>query len=141
MALLKPGRALRPWCPSSLEVAVIRTRKWSRRLVALVTTAALAGCTSTAQDPGRPQASSSDTATHRVETTKMAQLVDAFFEKDAADAFRNRQALVISVDGHLVLERYWDSTATTSGNIESVGKTILSTLIGIALEEGSLRSL
>jgi CubicO group peptidase (beta-lactamase class C family) len=71
----------------------------------------------------------------------MAQLVDAFFENDAADAFRNRQALVISVDGHIVLERYWDSTATTSGNIESVGKTILSTLIGIALEEGSLRDL
>jgi CubicO group peptidase (beta-lactamase class C family) len=103
--------------------------------------AAVAGCTSTAQGPAQSQASSSSTATHRVDTAALAKLVDLFFENDFADAFRNRQALVITVDGHVVLERYWDSTATTSGNIESVGKTILSTLIGIALDEGSLRSL
>jgi CubicO group peptidase (beta-lactamase class C family) len=76
-----------------------------------------------------------------VDTAAMADLVDAFFANDFADVFRNRQALVISVDGQVVLERYWDSTATTTGNIESVGKTILAALIGVALDEGSLRDL
>jgi CubicO group peptidase (beta-lactamase class C family) len=76
-----------------------------------------------------------------VDSAAVGQLVDGFFANDFASAFRNRQALVISVDGKIVLERYWHSTAATSGNIESVGKTILSTLIGIALGEGKLRSL
>ena len=68
----------------------------------------------------------------------MERVVDAFFANDTADIFRNRQALVVSVDGQVVLERYWQGTATTSGSIESAGKTILSTLIGIALDEGYL---
>jgi CubicO group peptidase (beta-lactamase class C family) len=117
----------------------MRERTWSRSLPALVIAAALTACTSTAPPPSRTSASS--TAAHRVDAAALEQLVDAFFANDAADAFRNRQALVISVDGRIVLERYWQSSATRSGSIESVGKTITSTLIGIALEEGRLRGL
>jgi CubicO group peptidase (beta-lactamase class C family) len=71
----------------------------------------------------------------------LARSVDLYFENDLTGAFRNRQALVVSVDGQIVLERYWHSSAATSGNIQSVGKTILSSLVGIALDEGKLRSL
>ncbi len=113
----------------------MRTRRWRRSVAALCAAAALAACSTTAPE------SRTATSAHRVDTAALAQLVDAFFENDFADVFRNRQALVISVDGDVVLERYWGSTAATSGNIESVGKTILSTLVGIALDEGLLRSL
>jgi CubicO group peptidase (beta-lactamase class C family) len=76
-----------------------------------------------------------------VDVAALGRQVDLYFANDLTDAFRNRQALLVSVDGRIVLERYWHSTAATSGNIESVGKTILSTLVGIALDEGKLRSL
>src|SRR3954454_19624989 len=98
---------------------------WSRWGVALAATAALAGCTSTAPPPAPSQTSSSST-THRVDATALGEQVDEFFADYAANVFKNRQALLVSVDGHTVLERYWRSTATTSGNIESVGKTIMS---------------
>src|SRR4051794_19072593 len=114
---------------------------WSRWGVALAAAAVLAGCTSTAPAPAPSQTSSSSTTTHRVDATVLGQQVDGFFAHYAANVFRNRQALLVSVDGHMVLERYWQSTAATSSNIESVGKTIMSTLIGIALAEGRLRSL
>ncbi len=65
--------------------------------------------------------------------------MDLYFANDLTGAYRNLQALAVSVDGQIVLERYWHSSAATSGNIESVGKTSL--LVGIALDEGKLRSL
>jgi CubicO group peptidase (beta-lactamase class C family) len=120
-------------------VTEIRLR--SRGLAALGIAVVLAGCTSTGPTAARSGTSSSSTAAHRVDTPQVRRLVDAFFENDTTDAFRNRQALVISVDGDVVLEQYWQSTAATSGSIESAGKTILSTLIGVALDEGELRSL
>ncbi len=106
----------------------------------LLAVAVLAGCTSATQAPAPSPASPSATA-HRVDVAALGQQVDLYFANDLTDAFRNRQALLVSVDGRIVLERYWHSTAATSGNIESAGKTILSTLVGIALDEGKLRSL
>jgi CubicO group peptidase (beta-lactamase class C family) len=107
----------------------------------LLVVAVLAGCTSTTQDSAPSQTSSPSATAHRMDAVALGQQVDAYFAKDPTDAFRNRQALLVSVDGQIVLERYWHSTAAMSGNIESVGKTILSTLIGIALDEGKLRNL
>ena len=107
----------------------------------LLAVAVLAGCTSTTQAPTPSQTSSVSATVHRVDAVALGRQVDLYFANDPTDAFRNRQALVVSVDGQIVLERYWHSTAATSGNIESAGKTILSTLIGIALDEGKLRNL
>src|SRR6185437_13446672 len=71
----------------------------------------------------------------------IARQLDSFFADDAAtiNAFRDRRALLITVDGRPVLERYWHSSATTTGGIFSITTTIMSTLIGIAVDEGKLR--
>jgi CubicO group peptidase (beta-lactamase class C family) len=78
-----------------------------------------------------------------VDTDRILQQLDVFLANDAAttNVFRNRRALLITVDGRPVLERYWHSSATTTGSIYSVTKTVMGTLIGIALDEGKLRGL
>jgi CubicO group peptidase (beta-lactamase class C family) len=52
---------------------------------------------------------------------------------------RHVRAVVVSVDEDVVVERYWDSTATTTNDTFSVTKSITGTLAGIALADASLR--
>jgi CubicO group peptidase (beta-lactamase class C family) len=114
---------------------------WTAAVVAAVT---LASCTSSspAARPGQSPTASS-TAARRVDTAHMVRLLDVFFADDAAttNQFRNRRALLVTVDGRFVVERYWHSSPMTSGNIASITKTIIGTLIGIALDEGKLHSI
>src|SRR3954471_24488775 len=100
-----------------------RTRTRTRWTAAVVAAVTLAGCTSSspAARPGQsPTASSA--AARRVDTEHMARQLDTFFAADAetTNAFRNRRALLVTVDGQPILERYWHSSATTTGNIASV---------------------
>jgi CubicO group peptidase (beta-lactamase class C family) len=101
----------------------------------------LAACTSSS--PAEQPASSSTSAAHRVDTDRILHQLDIFFANDAAatNAFRNRRALLITVDGRPVVERYWHSSATTTVGIFSVTKTVIGTLVGIALDEGTLPGL
>jgi CubicO group peptidase (beta-lactamase class C family) len=73
----------------------------------------------------------------------MTRQLDIFFADDAAtlNAFRDRQALLVMVDGRPVLERYSQSSPTTTAPLSSITKTIMATLIGIALDEGTLKGL
>jgi CubicO group peptidase (beta-lactamase class C family) len=111
---------------------------------AVLVAATVAGCT-TASSAAHPTSASGSTAAgaHRVDTDRMARQLDIFFADDAAslNAFRDRQALLIMVDGRPVLERYSQSSATTTAPLSSITKTIMSTLIGIALDEGALKGL
>lgn len=49
------------------------------------------------------------------------------------------RALVVVHDGKTILEEYPESTASEYHDTESVTKSVIGTLIGIALDEGSLR--
>jgi CubicO group peptidase (beta-lactamase class C family) len=126
------------------RIAMTPTRTWTGWAVAVVAAASLAGCTSSSPvtQPVQPPGSSTTTTAHRVDTDHIVRQLDVFFANDAAttNAFRNRRALLVTVDGQPILERYWHSSATTTGNIASVTKTVIGTLIGIALDEGKLRT-
>jgi CubicO group peptidase (beta-lactamase class C family) len=51
------------------------------------------------------------------------------------------RSLLISIDGELIDERYFHGARSTdSANLKSASKSIISTLIGIALDRGQLRS-
>ncbi len=54
-------------------------------------------------------------------------------------AFDQVRAILVSVHGRPVFERYYHSSAATTGNVFSVTKSVMSMLIGIALDERKLR--
>jgi CubicO group peptidase (beta-lactamase class C family) len=64
---------------------------------------------------------------------------DAAMDADAVGAYRNLRAVRVTVRGKTVFERFFGKARDASLNVESVGKTILATLIGIAIDENLLR--
>jgi CubicO group peptidase (beta-lactamase class C family) len=53
-------------------------------------------------------------------------------------AFDRVRAILVSVAGRPVVERYYHSSAATTGNVFSVTKSVMSMLIGIAIDERKL---
>ena len=61
--------------------------------------------------------------------------------EEALNALPRLRSLLISIDGELVDERYFHGARSThSANLKSASKSIISTLIGIALDRGQLKS-
>jgi len=119
---------------------------WSllRRWAVLGLAAALSvavGCSG--GTPAAPDAAVPEVRTiggHRVQAD-VAKRVEDYFAASSTDAFRNRHAFLVTVGGQPLIERYDQISATTTVNIQSVGKSLLSTLVGIALSEQRLRGL
>jgi CubicO group peptidase (beta-lactamase class C family) len=67
---------------------------------------------------------------------------DAVGRLDAAlERYPHVRALLVSVDGDLIVERYQhDGGPDVHANVHSVTKSIISTLVGIALEDGAIPS-
>jgi len=62
-------------------------------------------------------------------------------ELGSAEVYRSVRAVLVMAGGRTVFERYYNTSPTTSRDVESVTKSVMSTLVGIALGEGKLRSL
>lgn len=61
---------------------------------------------------------------------------------EALSTLPRLRSLLVSIDGELVDERYFHgSRSTHSANLKSASKSIISTLIGIALDRGQLKSI
>jgi CubicO group peptidase (beta-lactamase class C family) len=90
-------------------------------------TVLLLGCT--ADDPPSPDDSVSD---------RLAEVVDRHVEQSYAPGMRNVRAVLVSVNDEVVVERYYDSNPDETAPIASVTKSIVSTLVGIAIDEGLL---
>jgi CubicO group peptidase (beta-lactamase class C family) len=118
-----------------MATAAHRPHRWLAAVAAVVL-AALSACSFGA--PGEPRLPPAES--HTVSGEDLATVIDDLFANDYNDAYRNRRALLVTVDGRTVLERYHKSSAATTVNSQSVGKTIMATLIGIALDEGHLQS-
>lgn len=103
-----------------------------RFMIATLAIGLTAGCTKSAPAPVDP--------TPRPGQESFGAIIDQVFADDATESFRNRRAVLISVAGRIVLERYYHSSATARHDIQSEAKTIMSTLVGIALDEKKLRS-
>ena len=62
--------------------------------------------------------------------------------EDALSSLPRLRSLLISIDGELVDERYFHGARSTHpANLKSASKSIISTLIGIALDRGQLKSI
>ena len=108
---------------------VSHPRATRRRIVVglLVTCLAISGCTGGAQ-----------TGIPRDEVAQIEEEVDKYLS--VSDTSGLLRALLVSHDGDLVLERYEDATADDYWNVQSVTKSVMSMLVGIAIEDGSIES-
>ena len=107
----------------------------ARRVVVGVVLLACAAASGCASGPARPSAS---TPLADPTATVVEQAVEDYLERRGLDGMR---ALLVAVDGQLVLERYWDSDPDEHADTLSVTKTITGTLVGAALADGSLDGL
>ncbi len=108
-------------------------------LVVLLT--APVGCTGSEPAPSAPPPAPTVTALggHQIDAGLIAA-VDAFFADDLGGSYRNRRSLLVTVGGQTLMERHdAGSTPASTYNVQSVGKSILATLVGVAVGEGRLR--
>jgi CubicO group peptidase (beta-lactamase class C family) len=120
---------------SALRPAVVGT-------VALLVTAALTACNGapSSEAPASSGAPAGATASIRVDDG-LARDVEDYFRRSYTRGLRDVRAVLVMVDGRTVLQRYRGARPSDTHDAYSVGKSITSTLIGIALAEGKLRSL
>jgi CubicO group peptidase (beta-lactamase class C family) len=64
--------------------------------------------------------------------------IQEFLDLDYTGGFDQVRAILVSVAGRPVFERYYHSSAATTGNVFSVTKSVMSMLIGIAIDERKL---
>jgi CubicO group peptidase (beta-lactamase class C family) len=92
-----------------------------------MTAALLAGCSDSSRAPATAPTAA-----------ELAAAVDRFVDESLSPGIRNRRAILVAVDGELMVERYYDSNADETAAVASVTKSVVSTLIGIAVSEGAL---
>jgi CubicO group peptidase (beta-lactamase class C family) len=66
------------------------------------------------------------------------QLAAALDQEFASDAYAGLASVIVLADGRTAYERYYDSVATDHHHVWSVTKSIISTLVGIAIGEGKI---
>lgn len=98
--------------------------------------ALVAGCSGgegngDAADEPRDPARSSPSA-------EVTRVVDGFLEADLTGTYDDVRAILVLQDGQPVLERYYQGSGKDSGDVASVTTSVLSLLVGIAIDEGTL---
>ncbi|MFC7494949.1 MULTISPECIES: serine hydrolase domain-containing protein [unclassified Nocardioides] len=103
----------------------------------LAGTLLLAGCSD--DDPGAPDAGQGATASNIA--TELETAVDEQHEA-AGDDLDTLRAVIVAQHGEIVLERYYDGAGPDDyWDVASVTKSILGTLVGIAVADGDIPGL
>jgi CubicO group peptidase (beta-lactamase class C family) len=77
-----------------------------------------------------------------LDAESLGRRIEAYLNGNYNLGIRHRRAVVVSVAGVPLVERYYGRvTATTTSEVRSVTKTVVATLIGMALAEGRLHGL
>ena len=103
------------------------------------------GCTGTTP-PDRAASSASPAAlapllpaaTSEADLAMDQQLAAALDQEFASDDYAGLASVIVLADGRTAYERYYDSVATDHHHVWSVTKSIISTLVGIAIGEGKI---
>jgi CubicO group peptidase (beta-lactamase class C family) len=111
------------------------SRSWRTAAIASVLLVVVAACT-TVQDRPAPTPVS---VAPPPDYAALNHAVDEFVSTPSAAALRNIRAVLVSVDGEPVVTRYYGSGPAETGHVTSVTKSVLATLVGIAIDEGHLR--
>ena len=109
--------------------------------VAAAVIAATAGCSGgspTAPTASDPTAPATSVSAHPVVPAEVEKRIQEFLDLDYTGGFDQVRAILVSVHDRPVFERYYHSSAATTGNVFSVTKSVMSMLIGIAIDERKL---
>jgi CubicO group peptidase (beta-lactamase class C family) len=114
---------------------------------AAMVSATVIGCDGQASDSSSRQTAAASTAaapTSAADLTRVgpeiAERIQSYVDPAKNAIFRPIRAVIIEVDGVTVLEHYYRGSSSDTSNVFSVTKSFVGTLIGIALADGSLRS-
>jgi CubicO group peptidase (beta-lactamase class C family) len=125
---------------------------WMQKLRAVLVAAtalvvATTGCDGQASNSASGETSAASTAAAPASAgdlaragAEIAEGVEALVDPTEYPVFRPIRAVIIEVDGHTVFEHYYRGSASDTSNVFSATKSFVGTLIGIALADGSLRS-
>ncbi|TAA41723.1 serine hydrolase domain-containing protein [Corallincola spongiicola] len=113
-----------------------------QRFTVLILLSSLLGCSQSPGDNHPPTSSKSPFAVSSPEAQGMQSALLADMMAKALDSSYSIHSMVVIRNGHKVLEaNFWPNQAEEPHAIYSVTKSIVATLIGIALEKGYLQSL
>jgi CubicO group peptidase (beta-lactamase class C family) len=118
-----------------------RVTRWCLAAVAMIVTAA--GCSGAAESSSPSETTSGQQPAPvdlSVVGDEIAAGIEAHFDNSPAGAYDNVRAVVVTVGGQRVVERYFKSSADATSDIASVTKSVMSMLIGRALDDGDLDS-
>ena len=112
--------------------------RWrTRGALLLAASCLLAACTAPATDDptaGQPTSSTSQSRGDRVRAA-----VDAMFSTDDRGIHRRLRSILVSLGDQVVVERYRQGHAATQTlQIQSITKSVIATLVGMAVDEGRL---
>ena len=120
---------------------MMRCWRWSAR--SMIVAPLLAVSVACAAQPlGGPATSAPPTgvASSAVPRAAVGTAIDDYIAQGSVN-LRNMRAVLVSQRGELLAERYYHSDAAAYAEIHSATKSVISTLVGIALTKGDLKSL
>ena len=112
-----------------------RCRLWLAAVILAVSTACTGSpdVSGSGETPGGQQTSSSP--------EQVAAVFDELVNGDVhSGVYEDLRAVLVLVGGRPLVERYYDSSAEATSNVASVTKSVMSILVGVALDEGVLGS-
>ena len=120
---------------------MVRYRRWSARLiiVALLLAVSLA-CVPRPPDGPATSVTPTVVATSAVPSGGLGTAIDNYVAHGSAN-LQNIRAVLVSQRGELLADRYYHSDAAEYVELQSATKSVISTLVGIALTKGDLKSL
>ncbi len=122
-------------------------RVWAVWVCAVLGVVVLAGgCAGTTRPPGGAASSGTPTAlapllptaTSNPDLAVDQRLAAALDREFASDDYSGLASVIVLADGRTVYERYYESVATDHHHVWSVTKSIICTLVGIAIGEGKI---
>jgi CubicO group peptidase (beta-lactamase class C family) len=100
----------------------------------------VAACSNAPKNSGSQGAHAGDKSEASAKA-RVSAVVDQFIGGDKAGTSDDVRAVLVLTGGRPLVERYYHSSADATANVASVTKSVMSILVGIALDEGDLRGL
>lgn len=111
--------------------------RWRTGGALLAAACLLAACTAPARDD--PTAGPPTSSTSQARGDRVRAAVDAMFSTDDRGIYRRLRSILVSLGDQVVVEQYREGHAATQTlQIQSITKSVIATLVGMAVDEGRL---